>query len=175
MFAENYKLMKKSVLVVSILVILFVVVGWHKFYLSVSQVDYNPEDKALQITSRLFYDDLQKALQARYDEEIRVDETYPEEKQDLYISKYINKKLKVSVNGGVATLNYLGHGDEDDYVVCYIEITGVDELKSITIKNTLLMDMFTEQKNIVHVRVGNLEKSFMLTHDNDKAVLNISE
>lgn len=167
--------MKKSIFVVAVLAGLFVAAAWHKFYLSVSQVDYNPEDKTVQITSRLFYDDLQKALQERYDKDIRVDETYPKEKLDGFIDKYIHKKLKVSINGKEATLNYLGHGDEDDYVVCYIEISNIERLNTIAVENTLLMDTFEKQKNIVHVRVGKIEKSFMLTHDNDKAVLNISE
>ncbi len=167
--------MKKSAFVVVVLAILFVLAAWHKFYLSVSQVDYNPKDKAVQITSRLFYDDLQKALQERYNKDIRVDETYPKDKLDEYIDTYIHKKLKISINGKETTLNYLGHGDEDDYVVCYIEIADIDSLSTIQIENTLLMDTFEKQKNIVHIRVGKLEKSFMLTRDNDKAVLNISE
>ena len=167
--------MKKSVFIIALLASVFVITAWHKFYLSVSQVDFNAGDEAVQITTRLFYDDLQKALQERYDKSIKVDDTYPKDKLDGYIKMYINKKLKVSINAKEVTLNYLGHEDENDYVVCYIEIANVKKLESISIENTLLMDMFPQQKNIVHVRVKNLEKSFMLTQDNDKAVLNISK
>jgi len=62
-----------------------------------------------------------------------------------------------------------------DYVVCFIEVTDVQNPKSISIENTLLMDLFQDQKNVVHLNTGTTKKSFLLTRDNDKAVLNFSE
>lgn len=167
--------MRKSLFVVAVLAGLFVFAAWHKFYVSVSQVDYIAKDNTVQITSRLFYDDLQKALQERYDTGIKVDKTYPQDKLDGFIKRYVDQKLKVLIDGKQVNLNYLGHEDENDYVVCYIEILNVSEMNRIEIENTLLMDVFPQQKNIVHVRVGKIEKSFMLTQNNDKAVLNLSE
>ena len=37
----------------------------HKFYVGVFQVDYFKEKKSVQITARLFIDDLEKALQKK--------------------------------------------------------------------------------------------------------------
>ena len=34
----------------------------HKFYVSVTQVEYYPPDQAIQITSRVFIDDMEKAF-----------------------------------------------------------------------------------------------------------------
>ena len=50
---------------VSLLITLFVLSSaftFHKFYVGVFQVDYFKEKKAVQITARLFIDDLEKAL-----------------------------------------------------------------------------------------------------------------
>ena len=38
----------------------------HKFYVAVYQVNYAPEKKMLQITSRIFVDDLSKAIEKKY-------------------------------------------------------------------------------------------------------------
>ena len=38
----------------------------HKFYVGVFQIDYVKEKKAIQITSRLFIDDFEKALHKKH-------------------------------------------------------------------------------------------------------------
>jgi hypothetical protein len=37
--------------------------GFHKFYVAVYQINFAPEKEMLQITSRVFADDLNKALE----------------------------------------------------------------------------------------------------------------
>ena len=38
----------------------------HKFYVSVTQIDYVPNKKRIEITSRIFIDDFEKALTKKY-------------------------------------------------------------------------------------------------------------
>ena len=168
--------MKKIVAFTS-LVCLFLCTSFveHKYYLSVTDLEYNEEAASLQMITRLFYDDLEDALRERYDENIVVDATSDQEVLDTYIKKYLNKKLTISVNGQVQSLSYLGKEYEDDYVVCYIEITKISDIKTIEIENTLLMDAFSEQKNMVHTNILGKKKSLLLVDGNAKAVLNFSE
>lgn len=168
--------MKKIVLLTSVLC-LFVCTAFapHKYYLSVTDIVYNKEQRSLQIITRLFYDDLEDVLRERYKEGLRVDETSNQEELDLYIKKYVNSKLIITVNGEAKTLSYLGKEYEDDYVVCYIEITGVPSIETLEIENTVLMDAFTEQKNMVHTNILGKKKSLLLVDGNAKAVLNFSE
>ncbi len=147
----------------------------HKYYLSVTQADYDSKSQSLKMVTRVFYDDLQKVFQERYDKSIKVDASYDQKKLDGYIKRYFEQKFIVTVNGEERELNYLGHKDEIDYVVCFIEVENIKNLHSISIENTLLMDLFPEQKNVVHLNTGKSKKSFLLTRENDKAVLKLSE
>ncbi len=147
----------------------------HKYYLSVTDIGYNKEEASLQIITRLFYDDLEDVLRERYDEGLTVDATSDQEELDMYIKKYLKRKIKIAVNGEEKTLSYLGKEYEDDYVVCYIEITDVPSIQTLELENTLLMDAFTEQKNMVHTDVLGRKKSLLLVDGNAKAVLNFSE
>jgi len=168
--------MKKIVLLASV-VCLFLCTSFatHKYYLSVTDITYNKEEGSLQMITRLFYDDLEDVLRERYKEGLTVDETSNQEELDLYIRKYMNAKVIIKVDGETKTLSYLGKEYEDDYVVCYVEITGVDSLTTLEIDNTLLMDAFTEQKNMVHTDILGKKKSLLLVDGNAKAVLNFSE
>jgi len=147
----------------------------HKYYFSVTQADYDAQEHSLKMVTRVFYDDLEKAFQERYDPSIKVDATYDQDKLDAYIQRYFDQKLIVSVNGKPQELNYIGHKDEVDYVVCFIEVSGIEDLRSISIENTLLMDVFPEQKNVIHLNAKGKKKSFLLTEGNNKAMLNFSE
>lgn len=147
----------------------------HKYYLSVTEVVYNEDENAIQIITRLFYDDLEAVLKERYDELLKVDATANQEKLDNYLAKYLTKKVKIVVNGKGQELNFLGKEYEDDYVVCYIEATGIEAVNSFEIENTLLMDLFVEQKNMVHTEILGKKKSLLLQEGNTKAVLNFSK
>ncbi len=138
-------------------------------------MEYNEKEASLQMITRLFYDDLEDVLRERYDETIIVDATSDQKTLDGYIKKYLQKKIKVTVNGEDKVLSYLGKEYEDDYVVCYIEITDVPSIQRIEIENTLLMDAFEEQKNMVHTDILGKKKSLLLVDGNAKAVLNFSE
>lgn len=147
----------------------------HKYYLSVTDIAFNEEAKAIQIISRLFYDDLEAVLQERYDENLMVDPAEDQKKLDAYLSRYLRAKLKITVNGREQEVNFLGKEYEDDYVVCYVEIANIEDVKSVNIENTLLMDVFPEQKNMVHTEILGKKKSLLLREGKTKALLNFSE
>lgn len=147
----------------------------HKYYLSVTDLAYNEKAASLQMITRLFYDDLEDVLQERYDSAIIVDATADQAILDRYLKKYMQAKLEITLNGQKQTLNVLGKEYEDDYVVVYSEIEGIQQVKNLMIENTLLMDLFPEQKNMMHTEIYGKKKSFLLENGNAKAVLNFSE
>ncbi|WP_405325547.1 DUF6702 family protein [Leeuwenhoekiella sp. LLG6367-2.1] len=165
----------KKLLVLILVALPLMAASTHKYYFSVTQADYDVKSKSLKMVTRVFYDDLEKVFQERYDKSIKVDKTYDQEKLDAYIQKYFNSKFIVSVNGKEQKLSYIGHKDEVDYVVCFVEVKNITNPQSIEIENTLLMDMFPDQKNVIHLQVGNTKKSYLLNKENDKAMLKLSE
>ena len=165
----------KKLLVLILVALPLMAASAHKYYFSVTQADYDVKSKSLKMVTRVFYDDLEKVFQERYDKTIKVDKTYDQEKLDAYIQKYFNSKFIVSINGKEQKLSYIGHKDEVDYVVCFVEVKNITNPQSIEIENTLLMDMFPDQKNVIHLQVGNTKKSYLLNKENDKAMLKLSE
>lgn len=162
------KVITACIVLVSLIVMSFS--GWHKYYVSVTEVNYAEKEQSLQITTRVFYDDLEKVLQERYDESVKV-ESSSDKKVDFYIEKYFKKKLEIVVNGKVLELQFLGRELEDDLVYCYLEVKDVSKINSISVKNKLLFDVFEEQQNIVHVNIKPHKKSFLLVKERDQGVL----
>ncbi len=146
----------------------------HKFYVSITKVEYIEEEKSVQIIAKIFTEDLEKTLRERYSADIHLDSKKETEKDAEYIQMYLLKKLKININGTPTIIEYLGKEYENDVVKVYMEIQNVSELKSFEIENKTLMDMFDEQQNIIHFKKNKLRKSLMLDADNPKAVLNLN-
>ncbi len=165
--------MKKiAILFLSALAVMLSSFTAHKFYVSVTQIDYNKEQKSLQIISRVFVDDIEDLLQERYDTTIVLNVNEETPKAGVYLQKYFNQKLKLKVDGKEVNFTFLGKEYEDDLVICYLEIENIQAFESIEISNEILMDLFEEQQNIVHVKKENQRKSLILEKGKSIGLLN---
>ncbi|MCJ7757868.1 MAG: hypothetical protein MUP24_06935 [Gillisia sp.] len=147
----------------------------HKFYVSVTEIEYNEKAHSLQIISRVFIDDLEKLLQTRYDQSIHLSKNGDSEKVSDYIKKYLGQKMEVELDGKPYKLNYIGKEYENDILLFYLEIPDVPEFKKIGVKNAVLIDMFSEQKNLVHVEYKGETKSLILANGKDEDLLIFSK
>ena len=89
------------------------------------------------------------------------------EKADNYINQYINQRFHMVVDG--VSLNYNLIGKEignDDFLYCFLESNKVETPKKVTIKNTLLTEMFAGQSNSVYLTVGNQKVNYQLNKSN---------
>lgn len=146
----------------------------HEYYVSVTNIEYAKTQESLQIISQIFIDDFETLLRQRYDETITLAEEDEPEIIDTYMARYISSKLKVNVNGKAFTFDFIGKEYKDDIVYCYLEITNVSDIKSIEVTNQLLFDVFSDQQNIVRLKLLGKNKSFLLVPDNDKCLLNFN-
>ena len=143
----------------------------HKYYVSVTQIDFLPEKQSVQITSRIFIDDLEKLLRARYDESISLDTKKEMAKVDSYLESYLKEKLRIRINNKEAKMVFVGKQYDNDIVKCYLEIEGVKSIETIEISNQVLFDIFSDQQNIIKTKINAKQKSFILIPQNNSNIL----
>ena len=80
----------------------------HKYYLSLTKIDFILESKSIQITSRIFIDDIEVALNKKYGKSFKLDTNQEVEDLNSYIKKYISKLLIIKINGEITSFNYIG-------------------------------------------------------------------
>ncbi len=165
--------LKKSFLI--LLLPLFAFTTAHKFYVSVTNVGYSEKDDALQITTRIFIDDLESVLKERYDIEGKLSDENESELSKQYLEKYLRTKFVVEINGEPRPFEYIGKKYDNDVMIFYLEIPELDfpQVKSIQIQNEVLTDLFDEQQNIIHFKIKGKKKSFVLMKENTKGMLNL--
>ncbi|AUC83490.1 DUF6702 family protein [Lacinutrix sp. Bg11-31] len=144
----------------------------HKYYVSITKIEYVKEKQSVQIITRIFIDDFERLLKERYNNKIVLDASKDETQIDSYIKKYLLSRLKININEKESVIKFIGKEYDDDVVQCYLEIEDVTNVKSFSIENSVLYDMFSEQKNIVRTHINGKHKSFILIPENDKGMLN---
>lgn len=138
----------------------------HPFYVSITSVDFNPSKKRVEVSCRLFYDDLEVALKNQLGQHIDVIHPKNKAAADSAISKYIRQNFKINVNNQPRNLRYVGYEIEEDVAWCYLEVSDVPAISKLDIVNQLLFKDFKNQSNIMHIKVNNTKKSTKL--DNPK-------
>jgi Domain of unknown function (DUF6702) len=158
----------------AVLIPLFAFASVHKFYVSVTQIEYIKEKQSIQVITRVFIDDFEELLRKRYDENVTLNVSKDESNIDAYIQKYLLTKIQIEINGNYKKFEFLGKEYEDDIMYCYLEVADIENIDSFKITNQLLFDLFEEQQNIVKTNINSKRKSFMLTLNNDSGVLNFN-
>lgn len=167
--------MKKRLVLILLLIAPLFSFAPHKFYVSVTNVNYSEKDDALQITTRIFIDDLEAVLEERYGIDAQLGTKTEAKIAEEYVVKYLKTKFLIRLNGEQSAFDYLGKKYDNDVVICYLEVpkVGFDQLKSIEIQNEVLTDLYEEQKNLVHIKYQGKKKSFILIKENNKGMLNL--
>jgi len=147
----------------------------HKFYVSITTIEYAPKEQTLQLISKIFLDDLEAALETRYGRKFSFNSTKETDTDGEILKDYVFQKLSINVNGKPATFNYIGKKYDIDVVKVYIEIPNISALHSIEVENKVLLDMFDEQQNIIHVKNNDTRRSLILEKENPKGLLNFDD
>ena len=164
----------KKIVIIAFLGLLFLSVSAfevHKFYMAIFQVNYAPEKKMLQITSRIFVDDLNLALEKKYGKKTFLGADKESADDQAILKKYFVENLQIKVNGQTKPVAFLSKEVEGDILICYCRVTDVSKLHSVEITNTFLTHWNSEQQNILHFTAFGEKQTLLFTTSNKTEVL----
>ncbi len=145
--------------------------GIHKYYMGIFQVDYVPQKKRIQVTSRIFVDDLNAALEKKFHVKSNLgsEQETPQDEQNL--KKYLSEKFLIKVNGALKPMTYLSKELEANVLICYLRIPEITKITKIEIENSMLMEWNSEQQNIMQTNINGVKQTIMLNSDDYKRML----
>ena len=134
-----------------LIVSLFGLNSFHDYHTSLTEITYNPKNKSLEVSMRLFTDDLELALTKLNGGKIITLESQAQVVEPL-LELYIKKNFAiVSANKEVKKINYYGKDKESEATWVYIEILDCAQIKDFKLFNSLLVDLFSDQNNLVNI------------------------
>jgi hypothetical protein len=138
--------------------------GLHPFYTSVSEINYNQSSKILEISCRVFSNDMEACLEKLNHSKADLGNAAQKQAIDQMLMVYLNNHLQIQVNKKPAALQWVGREPESDASWIYLQAPCPERPGSIVITNTLLYDMFNSEINIIHVTVNGDRKSIRLNY-----------
>lgn len=138
----------------------------HKFYVSMYQINYNKKAKRIEITMRIFVDDLNTALEKKYHKKTFLGSKQESPEDEILLKKYLAEKCTLKINGVTKPMVYISKELEDNTLICYFKIANVPKIATLHIENTVLTEVFDNQQNIVQTNIYEEKNSVLLTLDN---------
>ena len=145
----------------------------HPFHVSVIEINHNVTDKSLEISCKIFTDDLESTLATRF--KTKVDLTNPSSKpaMDTLIKRYLQDHFLLRLGTKTLKPAYIGYEVDKEAVYCYLEIDAVAApLTQLTVNSSILYDKYEDQINIVHAITPAGRKSLKLNNPENTATFN---
>ena len=150
----------------------FFSIGSHKYYVSLTQIEYNVKENSLEIIINVDIDDLEFTLNKDYDIDLKLTSKNELMNANIYFEKYLKKNLKINVDDKNREFTYLGKEYEGDLIYFYLEIKNILKPSSFEITNKLLLKYFKDQQNIVKTKIESKSRSKILNKKNKIALIN---
>lgn len=143
----------------------------HRFYVSIYQIDFVPQKKRVEITARIFMDDLNDAVTKAYKKSTNIG-TEKETTEDIVLlKKYLADNFKLSINGKSKAYNYLSKEVESNVVICYLSLKEVSKVTTLEVENSILTEVHSEQQNIIQFNNNGKKQNLLLSSAITKGML----
>ncbi len=130
----------------------------HEFHASVTQMQYNPAERAFEISIRVFTDDLERGLSAASGTKISLEKG----KQDALMEKYVRSHFGyINAQKQPKPVRYVGYETEADAQWIYLEMPYSEPFSGGTMRQTILTELFDDQVNMVNIKYQNQKKTFV--------------
>ena len=135
-----YKLFFKIILLHSI-------VFSHQFFLTTTEVRLSDSQKSLEITIQTFSHDVEALLKKANFNLANLGSEREDDKIDDFIIDYLSDNFIIQDH----YWRYLGKKIDGDFTLFFLEIDKFDSQSDVAVFNTIFMDMYSKQKNIMNV------------------------
>ncbi len=147
-----------------LLIFCFLHTNWspkHDFHTSLTEINYNPKSGSLELSVRVFTDDLELTL-TNFNNGKLVKIEDPEATVDPLIEQYIRKNLAlISPDKEVKFGKFYGKEKEADATWIFLEIFDCKQIKNFTLYNTIMQEMFEDQTNLVNIIYPSQKKTIV--------------
>lgn len=127
----------------------------HEYYVSTCDIQFNAPKQRLEITIEFDTNDLEKALESKSDQKLRLGTKREAPETNALLLEYLNEHFKVNLNNKPANWQFLGKELEDHHHLwIYLQVEEVDQPTSLELTHDALIHLFDKQSNIVHLKIG---------------------
>ncbi len=144
----------------------------HPYHVSATEMEYDAKSKRVEISTKIFTDDFETVLAKLYKQKADLSNPKLKTQMTVLINKYITTHLTLKTGDKILPLKLYDWEIDHEAVFVYTTAEApAFNIKSITVENRILYDLFEDQVNIVHFIYKGNRKSSKLVYPEDKLLL----
>lgn len=124
-------------------------------------MELNPNSGLWEVTIKCFTDDLERGLANAGTGVSKLNDLNSNDARHA-LNQYITSHFQVLFNQTPMLLSYVGAEHEMDMTVVYFESASMPDLQTIQVTNTVLMELFDGQRNVVDVSMNGRTSTLVL-------------
>jgi len=144
--------------------LLFYAEDVHPYHVGSVEINYNSKTKTFEISAKFFLDDLENALNKKYNKTLHFGEEKSKAGFDEVIHLYFDEYFKLKNNNKFLKINYIGYEEDKESVNIYLESEPTETPKKVETAVSLMYSFFDDQMNIVHIIVNGERKSSKVSY-----------
>lgn len=148
----------------------------HPVHVSVANIEYSKDLNKLTTSIKLFEDDFRLLFfhLNQVEVDLRIESNY--DKYNDLIKSYFKDHFKLSVNNGkMLNFDITSWTIKEDAIWFHFDSKVDSEIKSLKISNSLLLDLYFDQKNLVIVKSSERELGYQFDYKTTEKVIPLNE
>jgi len=146
---------------------------FHPVHVTLTSIDYMPASDMFKVFVRLYFDDFLRDYKLIDDKFISEDFSDTSPSSVGIMEKYISERIIIKVNekhisGRICDMKLI-----DNEISMNLEYKAVKKPKIITVKNLILTGLYSDQSNMIIVKIYNFEEGVRLTPELTEKTFNL--
>ncbi|NOY37726.1 MAG: hypothetical protein GXO83_09130 [Chlorobi bacterium] len=131
----------------------------HPIHVALTTVEYQPEKEQFAVTFKIFYDDLESIIAEDYGVALNLGKPDENPETAVWFQRYLDEHFSLLVNDSKKLpLKYSSKEINEKAIWLYCRIPYTGKINRITLTNTVMMDMYFDQTDLVIFKFDNIEK-----------------
>ena len=141
----------------------------HPIFVSVTTIEHNATTKILEVSCKIFTDDLESVLRKKYNTKVDLLDIKFAPSMNRLVNDYIQKHLSVKADDKKVSLNFIGFEQQEEGIISYFEVRNISSVKKVDVIDNILYDEKPQQLEIIHVIVKGQRQSSRLNNPDEIA------
>jgi hypothetical protein len=145
----------------------------HPVHITMTSIDYNPEKDVFDVFVRMYFDDF--LLDSKLNGNVVQKEGFSGTNSASMeiMEKYLRDKIIIKVNGKQLSVKLSDMNLSDNEVSMNLEYKNEKKPKTISVKNLIMTGLYSDQANMIILRIKDFEEGVKLTSDLKEQTFNI--
>ena len=147
----------------------------HPVHVSVTNLEIQSENNSISLSFKVFTDDFQLMIDQLYNVKVDLSENGNYDLHKKQIDNYLKDNFTLINNGKELIFTNTGIKTNDEAVWFFYKTTINKDLKSFVIRNSLMLDLYPDQKNLLILKYGEIERGYQFNFKKKEITINLDE